>query len=266
MGGNNMNCYVRYVNSPLGLYKKDVNSSGNHVSDGTSCSLYSLVGTTPNYTGSSIIPSITMAVDVYNYHHYSSSPGGTITGQSSSFGQYGGASNALLEYGIFQYFQSINPYSFWRTAIPTALLNAYVPNWTNYLTYQGTSSVTGAIAFMQQYPGQIMLPFFNYSNCDDNSSNYISSTPDIPCPCTPGGTAATGYGVATPATVLTFFNSWIPALANYTPFMEADNEPCAMQSQSTATAWGTLGPQYATIPLVLPNLTPVTISLSVTQA
>jgi len=279
MGGNNMNEYARFVSSSLGLYLKDVNASGLHV-DGTQCALWPLkvMGTTPNFSGAAtvsasgnwpnitysggIIPTVAMALDIYNYHHYTSTPGGATTGQSSSYGQYGGASNALLEERIFQYFQSINPYSFWRTAIPTQILVNYVPNWTNYVTYQGTSSVTDAIAFMQQYPGQIMLPFFNYSNPDDNSSNFLTGTGDIPDPCVAGSTASAGYGVASPATVLYFFNNWIPELANYTPFMEVDNAPCAMESQSTATEWGVLGPQYASIPLTTTG-TPISTSISV---
>jgi len=263
MGGNNMNCYVRYVNSSTGLYQKDVNASGNHVTDGTACPLYALVGGTDDYTGSAIIPSVATAADVYAYHHYTSSPGGPVTNQSSSFGQYGAAANGLLEEGIFQYFQSINPYSFWRTAIPTGILNSYVPGWTNYVTYQGTSSPGAAIAFMNQYPGQIMLPFFNYDNCDDNSSNQISGTKDITCPCNSASQPSVGYGIATPATVLAFFNNWIPQLASYVPFMEADNEPCTMQYQSTATAWGTLGPQYALTPLN-GELTPTVLTLKAT--
>ena len=249
MGGNNMNSYARYVNSPLGFYQGDV-SAGDHLSDGTPCLLWPLVGHAANYTGAASVPSVPMAVDVYNYHHYTSSPEGTVTNVTSSYAKYGAASNALLEEGIFQYFQSFNPYSFWRTAIPTAILNSYVSNWTDYLTYQGTSSPGAAVAFMQQYPGQIMLPFFNYSNCDDNSSNQISGSGDLACPGGCSGPPLTaGYGIASPATVLAFFNSWIPQLANYVPFMEADNQPCTMQSQATATAWGTLGPQYASIPL-----------------
>lgn len=259
MGGNNMNAYVRYVNSPFGLYQKDV-ASGNHVSDGTPCALYSLVGGTPNYTGSAIIPPIAMAVDVYNYHHYTDRPGGTVTGQSSSFGQYGGAANALLEEGIFKYFQLKSPYSFWRTAIPTSILNAFVPDWASYVTIQGTSSPAAALAFMKQYPGQLMVPYFNYANCDDNSSNYVSGTADVGCPSKPGSLPVTGYGVATPATVLAFFNNWIPQLAAYTPLMDADTEPDTMQSQSAATAWGTLGPEYATTPLPGPTSTTLTLT------
>ncbi len=261
MGGNNMNSYTRYVNS-MGFYQQDVNASGNHLSDGTACALHPLIGVSTPFTGSAIVPTLTMALDVYNYHHYTSSPGGTVTNQSSSYAQYGAASTAHLEESVFRYFQMLsgNPYSFWRTAIPVNTLNAYVPDWTSFVTYQGTSSPGAAVAFMQQYPGQIMLPYFNYGSCDDNTSNYISGTADIGCP---DGSAPPnpGYSAATPQTVSLFFSTWVPQLSPYSPLIEADTQPSTMQPQSILTSWSTLGPQFAAKPLPGSTLTPTSMTV-----
>ena len=226
-GGHNMNSYVRYVNSPLGLYLKDVTSAGSHVTDNTPCLLWSLVGATASYTASTCKPTVQMATDVNNYHH--------TPFETSSFGVYMAASNASLEYQLLASIQA-KTQAFARTAMPLNILQL-VPNYLSSPLEVTSSGIYNPTAgqILLQYGGEITCcPYFNFANPLDNGSN-------------PG--RSNFYEVATAATVLNFWISVVPTFAHY-PIMEADTAPGSIQAQVAATPWNHFASIYSNMPYV----------------
>jgi len=229
-GGHNMNTYVRYVNSPLGLYLNDVTSSGLHNSDNTPCLLWSLIGATADYTPSTCEPAVTMATDVQSYHH-----GGLTVTETSSFSVYMAASNANLEYQLLAAVQA-KTQAFARTAMPLSVLRL-VPNYYSSVLEVTSSSIYDPSA------GQVLLgsggaitccPYFNFANPNDNSSN-------------PGRSGY--YEAATAPTVLNFWTGIVPTFAHY-PIMEADTDPGSIQAQVEATSWNHFASLYSNMPYV----------------
>ena len=229
-GGHNMNSYVRYVNSPLGLYLNDVTSTGQHLSDGTACLLWTLRGTTANYAATTCKPTVIMASDIQNYHH-----GGATVTKTSSFSVYNASANANLEYQLLSAIQA-KTQAFARTAMPSGVLQL-VPKYDSSVLEVTSSSI------YDPSTGQVLLnsggaitccPYFNFANPGDNSSNLGRSG---------------YYEVATAATVLYFWTSVVPALAHY-PIMEADTDPGSIQAQVEATPWNHFASLYSSMPYV----------------
>jgi len=226
-GGHNMNTYVRYVNSPLGLYLKDVTSAGLHTKDSTSCQLWSLRGSSASYTASTCKPSLPLATDLDTYHH--------TPFETSSFGVYMAASNASLEYQLLSSIQTKAP-AFARTAMPLNVVQL-VPNYFSSVLEVTSSSIydasTGQV--LLSYGGALTCcPFFNFANPLDNSSN-------------PGRSGF--YEVATAATVLDFWTRVVPTFAHY-PIMEADTDPGSIQAQVEATPWTHFASIYSSMQYV----------------
>jgi hypothetical protein len=239
-GGHNMNSYVRYVNSPLGFYLRDTTQAGIHSSDGSPCTLWSLRGQSANYAGhttvsvdskgaeipgTGIIPTVQMANDISTYHR--------AGGQLSSFESYMATANAAIEAACLSSILQRTPYAFARTAIPVADV-ANIPSYYNSVLETMASSTGTAFAGLQASGGgQLCIPYFNFCNAGDNSSN-------------PGSSGM--VGVATASTVLQFWNSIVPFFSTY-PIMEADTAVSLMQAQTANTAWGHFGSLYRTIPI-----------------
>ncbi|MGD0637737.1 MAG: hypothetical protein ABSA72_06835, partial [Nitrososphaerales archaeon] len=239
-GGHNMNSYVRYLNSPLGFYKSDMAAAGTHLSDGSPCLLWPLSGESPSYSGQNtvslnsngapvagtgIIPTAQMATDVTTYHR--------VGGQSSSFDSYMATANAAIEAACLASILQKTPYAFARTAIPTSYV-ANIPSYISSVLETMGSSASTAFAGLQASGGErLCIPYFNFCNSGDNSSN-------------PGSSGS--VGVASAATVLGFWNGIVPYFSTY-PLMEADTAVSLIQTQTASTAWGHFGSLYRTIPI-----------------
>ena len=239
-GGHNMNTYVRYVTSPLGFYLLDTTSTGYHSSDGSLCLLWPLRGQSANYAGqttvsvgsdgaitlgSGIIPTVEMATDLTTYHR--------VGGQTSSFDSYMATANAAIEAACLGSVLQRTPYAFARTAIPLSYV-ANIPSYYDSALETMESAASSAFAALQASGGeQLCIPYFNFCNPDDNSSN-------------PGNSGT--VGIATASTVLEFWNTIVPFFSTY-PIMEVDTDVSQMQSQAANTAWGHFGALYRTIPI-----------------
>src|SRR5208337_4828865 len=120
-----------------------------------------------------------------------------------------------------------------RTAIPTSYV-ANIPSYISSVLETMGSSASTAFAGLQASGGErLCIPYFNFCNSGDNSSN-------------PGSSGS--VGVASAATVLGFWNGIVPYFSTY-PLMEADTAVSLIQTQTASTAWGHFGSLYRTIPI-----------------
>ncbi len=236
-GGHNMRSYDRYVNSPF--YLRDV-INGSHNRDSTPCLLWGLRGVSPNlFTGQvtvtakgngssstysgGVIPTAALAQDVSVYHHAS---------QTSSFALYMATANAMIELRLLNLILAKNPAAFARTAIPLNIL-AGIPAYFNSQLVLMAPGLNSAFGLMQNSGAAIAaMPYFNYANPLDNSSN-------------PGQSGS--VGVASPSTVGNFWTNWVPYLSHY-DFIDVDTATGSMQTQASLTRWPHFAALWSQIP------------------
>ncbi|MDA4123011.1 MAG: hypothetical protein OK456_07525 [Thaumarchaeota archaeon] len=244
-GGHNMKTYTRYVNSPLtdstglGFYSRDVSSDGAHVGDGTPCLLWGLreqsdtaftgqttvtvtgAGSSATYSGG-IIPTVAMANDVTTYHR-----------ASSFVNYYATAGDATIELTLLQMVQAKGLGAMARTAIPLDIV-ANLPAYYGSPVVDIGTDPSNAYAVMQSRGGGIAgVPYFNWANGSDNSSN-------------PGQSEQ--VGIATSETVLNFFLNGVPYLSNL-DFFDVDTEIEELEAQAAATSWPHFSSLWKQIPV-----------------
>lgn len=261
---HNMRSYWRYANyDTLQSYTSLVSGSGNHISDGTRCALFSLrssptdymaftgnvnvtvTGTEPSATYSGgIIPTVTLAKDVFTYH---AGAGTNIVG----YQVYCAIANVNLELQTFYYQQARSANTTYRTASLSTQYNVLAPD-----IYQALPDYAGVVkdspGGTPAQPGgawaRFMLDggqdgdsiYFNAFNPDDNSSNILAGQPDYTGP--PLSIGGGAYGCAQDATIQYFMTAILPYFSHLQGwFIDDDFSDPAVRSYAFGSHWAHFG-------------------------